>query len=199
MILLIDNYDSFTYNLYQYISEYAEVKVVRNDSITVDDIKNLNPKGIVISPGPGTPNDAGISIEVIQKLGYKYPILGICLGHQSIAQAYGGKVIRADEIYHGKTSKITVKGKSIFEGIPRKIDVMRYHSLIVDNKSLPECLDVIGSTVDNNIIMALKHKQYDVYGLQFHPESIYTPKGKHIISNFTINICDEQQNNRNVI
>ena len=199
MILLIDNYDSFTYNLYQYIGEYAEVKVVRNDSITVDEIRELNPNGIVISPGPGTPNDAGISIEVIQKLGDKYPILGICLGHQSIAQAYGGKVIRADEIYHGKTSKITVKGKSIFEGIPRKIDVMRYHSLIVDNKSLPECLDVIGSTVDNNIIMALKHKQYDVYGLQFHPESIYTPKGKHIISNFTINICDEQQNNRNVI
>lgn len=199
MILLIDNYDSFTYNLYQYIGEYAEVKVVRNDSITVDEIRELNPNGIVISPGPGTPNDAGISIEVIQKLGDKYPILGICLGHQSIAQAYGGKVIRADEIYHGKTSKITVKGKSIFEGIPRKIEVMRYHSLIVDNKSLPECLDVIGSTVDNNIIMALKHKEYDVYGLQFHPESIYTPKGKHIISNFIINICDDQENNKGVI
>lgn len=199
MILLIDNYDSFTYNLYQYIGEYAEVKVVRNDSITVDEIRELNPNGIVISPGPGTPNDAGISIEVIQKLGDKYPILGICLGHQSIAQAYGGKVIRADEIYHGKTSKITVKGKSIFEGIPRKIEVMRYHSLIVDNKSLPECLDVIGSTVDNNIIMALKHKEYDVYGLQFHPESIYTPKGKHIISNFIINICDDHENNKGVI
>ena len=199
MILLIDNYDSFTYNLYQYIGEYAEVKVVRNDSITVDEIRELNPNGIVISPGPGTPNDAGISIEVIQKLCDKYPILGICLGHQSIAQAYGGKVIRADEIYHGKTSKITVKGKSIFEGIPRKIEVMRYHSLIVDNKSLPECLDVIGSTVDNNIIMALKHKEYDVYGLQFHPESIYTPKGKHIISNFIINICDDQENNKGVI
>ena len=193
MILLIDNYDSFTYNLYQYIGEFAEVRVVRNDAITIDEIRKLNPSGIVISPGPGTPDDAGISIEVIQKLGGEYPILGICLGHQSIAQAYGGKVIRAEKIYHGKTSNITVKGKTIFEGIPRKIDVMRYHSLVVDNKSLPDCLEVIGATVDDNVIMALKHKKYDVYGLQFHPESIYTPKGKHIISNFIINICKEDQ------
>lgn len=193
MILLIDNYDSFTYNLYQYIGEFAKVKVVRNDEITIDEIIELNPKGIVISPGPGTPDDAGISIDVVQKLGARYPILGICLGHQSIAQAYGGKIIRADEIYHGKTSQISVKGKLIFEGIPRKMDVMRYHSLIVDNMSLPECLDVIGSTVDDNIIMAVKHKEHDVYGLQFHPESIYTPKGKHIISNFVINICKEEQ------
>ena len=193
MILLIDNYDSFTYNLYQYIGEFAEVNVVRNDAITIDEIRKLNPSGIVISPGPGTPDDAGISIEVIQKLGGEYPILGICLGHQSIAQAYGGKVIRAEKIYHGKTSKITVKGKTIFEGIPRKIDVMRYHSLVVDNKSLPDCLEVIGATVDDNVIMALKHKKYDVYGLQFHPESIYTPKGKHIISKFILNICKEDQ------
>ncbi len=193
MILLIDNYDSFTYNLYQYIGEFADVKVVRNDAVTIDEIIELNPKGIVISPGPGTPDDAGISIDVIKKLGGKYPILGICLGHQSIAQAYGGKVVRAEQIYHGKTSKIAIKGKSIFEGIPRKIDVMRYHSLIVENKSLPDCLDVIGSTVEDNIIMALMHKEYEVYGLQFHPESIYTPKGKHIISNFVINICNEEQ------
>ena len=198
MILLIDNYDSFTYNLYQYIGEFAEVKVVRNDEITIDEIIELNPKGIVISPGPGTPDDAGISIDVVQKLGARYPILGIYLGHQSIAQAYGGKIIRADEIYHGKTSKISVKGKLIFEGIPRKMDVMRYHSLIVDNMSLPECLDVIGSTVDDNIIMAVKHKEHDVYGLQFHPESIYTPKGKHIISNFVINICKEEQSNKSI-
>lgn len=191
MILLIDNYDSFTYNLYQYISEFAETKVVRNDEITIDEIKKLNPSGIVISPGPGTPDDAGISIEVIQKLGSTFPILGICLGHQSIAQAYGGKVVRADEIFHGKTSKITVKGKTIFEGIPRKIDVMRYHSLVVENKSLPDCLEIIGQTVEKNVIMAIKHKDYDVYGLQFHPESIYTPKGKHIISNFVINVCKE--------
>lgn len=195
MILLIDNYDSFTYNLYQYIGEFAKVKVVRNDVITIEEIEKLNPNGIVISPGPGTPDDAGISIEVIQKLGHKYPILGICLGNQSIAEAYGGKVIRAEQIYHGKTSKISVKGKTIFEGIPRKIEVMRYHSLIVDNKSLPDCLDVIGSTVEDNIIMALKHKEYEVYGLQFHPESIYTPKGKHIVSNFIINVCKEEQKN----
>lgn len=191
MILLIDNYDSFTYNLYQYLGEFAKVKVVRNDEITIDKIEKLNISGIVISPGPGKPNDAGISVEVIKKLGDKYPILGICLGHQCIAQAYGGKVIRASEIYHGKTSKISIKGKDIFEGIPRKIEVMRYHSLIVDNMSLPECLDIIGFTVENNLIMAIKHKEYDVYGLQFHPESIFTPKGKHILSNFAINICNE--------
>lgn len=189
MILLIDNYDSFTYNLYQYIGEFTDVKVVRNDAVTIDEIRELNPGGIVISPGPGTPDDAGISIEVIQKLGGEYPILGICLGHQSIAQAYGGKVVRAAEIFHGKTSTISVKGKDIFEGIPRKIDVMRYHSLVVENKSLPDCLEVIGATAADNVIMALKHKQYDVYGLQFHPESIYTPNGKHIISNFVYNIC----------
>ena len=194
MILLIDNYDSFTYNLFQYISEFAKTKVVRNDAITIEEIKMLNPSGIVISPGPGTPDDAGIAIEVIKKLGGQIPILGICLGHQSIAQAYGGKVIRADEIYHGKTSKISVKGKDIFEGIPRKVDVMRYHSLIVDNKSVPDCLDVIAATVDRNIIMAVKHKEYEVYGLQFHPESIDTPKGKNMISNFVINICGEMNN-----
>lgn len=193
MILLIDNYDSFTYNLYQYISEFAEVKVVRNDEITIKEIRDLKPKGIVISPGPGTPDDAGISIDVIKNFGETVPILGICLGHQSIAQAYGGKIIRSYEIYHGKTSKISMKGKDIFEGIPRKLDVMRYHSLIVDNMSFPQCLDVIASTVEGNLIMALKHKEYDVYGLQFHPESIYTPKGKHIISNFVINICKEEQ------
>lgn len=191
MILLIDNYDSFTYNLYQYISEFAEVKVVRNDEITIKEIRNLKPKGIVISPGPGTPDDSGISIDVIKNFGETIPILGICLGHQSIAQAYGGKIIRSYEIYHGKTSRISIKGKDIFEGIPRKLDVMRYHSLIVDNMSFPQCLDVIASTVEGNLIMALKHKEYDVYGLQFHPESIYTPKGKHMISNFVINICKE--------
>lgn len=193
MILLIDNYDSFTYNLYQYISEFAEVKVVRNDEITIKEIRDLKPKGIVISPGPGTPDDAGISIEAIKNFGETIPILGICLGHQSIAQAYGGKIIISYEIYHGKTSRISIKGKDIFEGIPRKLDVMRYHSLIVDNMSFPQCLDVIASTVEGNLIMALKHKEYDVYGLQFHPESIYTPKGKHMISNFVINICKEEQ------
>lgn len=191
MILLIDNYDSFTYNLYQYLSEFTKIKVVRNDAVSVDDIKNMNISGIVISPGPGNPDESGICIDVIKEFGGKLPILGICLGHQCIAQAYGGKVVRADKIFHGKTSKISVKGKILFEGIPRKIDVMRYHSLIVENRSLPQCIDIIGETVEDNIIMALKHKDYDVYGLQFHPESIYTPKGKHILSNFVINICND--------
>ena len=191
MILLIDNYDSFTYNLYQYLSEFTKIKVVRNDAVSVDDIKNMNISGIVISHGQGNPDDSVICIDVIKEFGGKLPILGICLGHQCIAQAYGGKVVRADKIFHGKTSKISVKGKILFEGIPRKIDVMRYHSLIVENRSLPQCIDIIGETVEDNIIMALKHKDYDVYGLQFHPESIYTPKGKHILSNFVINICND--------
>ncbi|WP_459476352.1 anthranilate synthase component II [Clostridium saccharoperbutylacetonicum] len=195
MIILIDNYDSFTFNLYQYLSEYAETKVFRNDEITIDELEKLSPKGIVISPGPGVPEDAGISIEVIQKLGETIPILGICLGHQSIATAYGGKVIRADEIFHGKTSKVQVKGKDIFEGVPRKIDVMRYHSLIVENSSLPNCLEVIAATIEKNDIMAIKHKEFDVFGLQFHPESIYTPKGKHMIGNFVINICKDTLDN----
>ena len=192
MILLIDNYDSFTYNLYQYLSEFAKVKVVRNDEVTVEDIKEMKDiSGIVLSPGPGTPDESGICIDVIKKLGDKLPILGICLGHQCIAQAFGGRVIRADKIFHGKTSKITVKGKRLFEGIPRKIDVMRYHSLVVENKSLPQCIDIIGETLEDNVIMAIKHKDYEIYGLQFHPESIYTPKGKHILSNFVINICND--------
>ena len=191
MILLIDNYDSFTYNLYQYLSEFTKIKVVRNDEVSLDDIKNMNISGIVISPGPGNPDESGICIDVIKEFGDKLPILGICLGHQCIAQAYGGKVVRADKIFHGKTSKISVKGKRLFEGIPRKVDVMRYHSLVVENKSLPQCIDIIGETVEDNMIMAIKHKDYDVYGLQFHPESIYTPKGKHVLSNFVINICGD--------
>ncbi|MFT8350989.1 anthranilate synthase component II [Clostridium saccharoperbutylacetonicum] len=195
MIILIDNYDSFTFNLYQYLSEYAETKVFRNDEITIDELEKLSPKGIVISPGPGVPEDAGISIEVIQKLGETIPILGICLGHQSIATAYGGNVVRADEIFHGKTSKVQVKGKDIFEGVARKIDVMRYHSLIVENSSLPNCLEVIAATIEKNDIMAIKHKEFDVFGLQFHPESIYTPKGKHMIGNFVINICKDTLDN----
>lgn len=191
MIVLIDNYDSFTFNLYQYISEFTETKVYRNDKITIEEIEKLNPSGIVISPGPGIPEDAGISIDVIKTFGSRIPILGICLGHQSISVAYGGEVIRANEIFHGKTSKIQVKGKDIFDGIPRKLDVMRYHSLIVKPSSLPNDLEVIAATVTNNDIMAIKHKNFNVYGLQFHPESIYTLKGKKIIGNFVINICGD--------
>lgn len=191
MIVLIDNYDSFTYNLYQYLSEFAEVKVFRNDKITVDEIKNLKPQGIVISPGPGRPEDAGISVEVIKKLGGEIPILGICLGHQAIGLAFGGKIVRANKIYHGKSSQIQVKGNDIFEGISRKVEVMRYHSLIIDRDTLPEELEVIGETVEDNIIMAVRHKSKKIYGLQFHPESVFTPKGKRMLKNFVEGICYE--------
>ncbi|MDD5795226.1 anthranilate synthase component II [Clostridium sp. HCP1S3_B4] len=191
MILLIDNYDSFTFNLYQYMGEFADIKVVRNDEVTIEEIEKINPKGIVISPGPGRPEDAGISIEVAKHFGESIPVLGICLGHQSIAEAYGGKVIRADEIYHGKSSQVEVKGNDIFEGIPRKIDVMRYHSLIVERCSLPKELEVIAETTDKHIIMAIKHKTKKIYGIQFHPESVFTPKGKRILRNFVEGICNE--------
>lgn len=191
MIVLIDNYDSFTFNLYQYLGEYAEVKVVRNDEITIEELRVLKPSGIVISPGPGRPEDAGISVEVAREFGDDIPVLGICLGHQSIAVAYGGNVVRANEIYHGKSSTISVKGNDIFEGISRKIDVMRYHSLVVDRSSLPNELEVIADTVDDHIIMAIRHKTKKIYGLQFHPESVFTPKGKRMIKNFVEGICNE--------
>lgn len=191
MILLIDNYDSFTFNLYQYMGEFAEIKVVRNDEITIDEIEKMNPNGIVISPGPGRPEDAGISIDIAKHFGEKIPVLGICLGHQSIAEAYGGKVIRAEEIYHGKSSEVEVKGNDIFEGVSRKIEVMRYHSLIVERNSLPKELEVIAETTDKHIIMAIRHKTKKIYGIQFHPESVFTPKGKRILRNFVEGICNE--------
>ncbi|PRR81244.1 anthranilate synthase component II [Clostridium vincentii] len=189
MIVLIDNYDSFTFNLYQYLSEFTKVKVVRNDEITIEELRELKPEGIVISPGPGIPENAGISVEVIKKLGGKIPILGICLGHQAIAVAFGGRVVRAEKIYHGKSSKIQIKGNDIFEGISRRIDVMRYHSLIAERESLSDELEIIAETLDDNIIMALKHKSKSIYGLQFHPESIFTPKGKRMLQNFVEVIC----------
>jgi anthranilate synthase component 2 len=190
MIVLIDNYDSFTFNLYQYISEFTEVKVFRNDEITIEEIRKLKPEGIVISPGPGRPEDAGISIDVIKNLGAEIPILGICLGHQAIAAAFGGTVLRAEKIFHGKSSKIQIRGNDIFEGISRRLEVMRYHSLVVERESLPEEIEVIGETVDD-VIMAIKHKKLPIYGLQFHPESIFTPKGKRILKNFVEGICNE--------
>lgn len=189
MIALIDNYDSFTFNLYQYVGEFDEVKVFRNDEITIEELEKLKPNGIIISPGPGRPEDAGISIEVAKHFGDTIPVLGICLGHQSIAMAYGGKVVRANEIYHGKSSKIQVKGNDIFEGIPRKVEVMRYHSLVADRATLPKDLEIIGETVEDHVIMAIKHKTKKVYGLQFHPESVFTPKGKRMIRNFVEGIC----------
>ena len=191
MIVLIDNYDSFTFNLYQYLGEFAEVKVIRNDEITIEELKKLKPSGIVISPGPGRPEDAGISIDVAKNFGDDIPVLGICLGHQSIAVAYGGKVIRANEIYHGKSSQVIVKGNDIFEGVARKIDVMRYHSLVVDRSTLPKELEIIAETVNDHVIMAIKHKTKKIYGIQFHPESVFTPKGKRIIKNFVEGICNE--------
>lgn len=189
MIILIDNYDSFTYNLYQYIGEFAEVLVFRNDEITVEDIRKMKPDGIVISPGPGRPEDSGISIDVIKSFGEDIPVLGICLGHQAIAVAFGGKVVLAGEIFHGKSSTIQVKGNDIFEGIGRKVEVMRYHSLIVERISMPKELEITAETVDNHTIMGIKHKVKKIYGMQFHPESVFTIKGKRMIRNFVEGIC----------
>jgi len=193
MIVLIDNYDSFTYNLYQYLSEFTKVKVVRNDEITIEELRRLNPKGIVISPGPGIPENAGISVEVIKSLGGQIPILGICLGHQAIAIAFGGKVVRAQTIFHGKSSKIQLKGNGIFEGIGRRIEVMRYHSLVADRATFSDELEIIAETLEDNVIMALKHKTKPIYGLQFHPESVFTPKGKRMLQNFVEVICYENR------
>ena len=175
MILMIDNYDSFTYNIVQYLGELgANVKVVRNDMISIDDITKMNPEKIVISPGPCTPNEAGISIETINKFSGEIPILGICLGHQSIGQAFGGKIIQAKEIMHGKTSKIIHQNDNIFSEINNPFIATRYHSLVIEKKSIPDCLEIIAWTKDEedkiDEIMAVKHKEKKVYGVQFHPE-----------------------------
>ena len=186
MILLIDNYDSFTYNLAQYLGELGEPpQVHRNDKITVDQIEALAPDGIVISPGPCTPCEAGISVECVTRLGAKIPILGVCLGHQSIGQAYGGRVIRAPEIMHGKTSLMHHADGGIFAGLPQPFEATRYHSLIVERESLPECLEVTAWTEDeHNMIMGLRHREHPVQGVQFHPESILTGEGKRLLANF---------------
>lgn len=190
MILMIDNYDSFTYNLYQYVGEiYKDIKVVRNDKVTIKDIEKMDLEGIIISPGPGTPDDAGISVDVIKSFAGVVPILGICLGHQSIAKAFGGEIVGADEIMHGKTSVIKHDGKELFEGVKNPLKVMRYHSLIADKGKLPESLKVTAETEDG-VIMGIKHDKYKVYGLQFHPESYFTECGKKIIKNFLGGICN---------
>jgi len=184
MILLIDNYDSFTYNLYQYLSELGEgVKVARNDKITLEDIERMAPEHIVISPGPGRPEDAGVSNEVILRFGEHIPILGVCLGHQCIGQAYGGVVDHAGEIKHGKSSFIYHDGKGVFKGISNPFPAVRYHSLAIKRLSLPDCLEVSAWT-DNDIIMGVRHRKYPVEGVQFHPESILTKAGKEILGNF---------------
>lgn len=189
MILMIDNYDSFTYNLYQYFGEiYSDIKVVRNDCITIEEIEKLSPEAIVISPGPGYPKDAGISVDVIKHFSGKLPILGICLGHQSICEAFGGKIVKADELMHGKSSKISIDNSSpIFRDLPNDIEAARYHSLIAEHASLPECLEATAFDTAGQI-MAVQHKEHPTYGLQFHPESVLTADGKIIIRNFLMNV-----------
>lgn len=185
MILLIDNYDSFVYNLYQMMGEInPNIKVIRNDELTVEEIEKLRADKIVISPGPGRPCDAGISINVIKHFAPKVPILGVCLGHQAIAEAFGGVVGYAKKIMHGKSSTVKIYNEcKLFKGLPPEIEVARYHSLAIDSKTLPKCLMAIGWTYDNEI-MAVKHKNYEIYGVQFHPESILTLQGREILKNF---------------
>jgi anthranilate synthase/aminodeoxychorismate synthase-like glutamine amidotransferase len=184
MLLVIDNYDSFTYNLVQYLGELGQqVRVVRNNEVSVDDVGSMCPEAIVISPGPCTPNEAGISLEVISRLAGKIPILGVCLGHQAIGQAFGGKVIRAKEVVHGKTSRVFHDDKGLFSGLPNPFEATRYHSLIVERSSLPDCLEITAKTWDEEI-MGLRHKTMPVEGVQFHPESFLTKVGKDLLRNF---------------
>jgi len=189
MILMIDNYDSFTYNLVQYLGELgATVKTVRNDEITTAEIRGLNPRGIVISPGPCTPDDAGISLDVVAELGDMFPILGVCLGHQCIGQVFGGQVVRADKVMHGKTSMMFHRGEGVFSGLPQPFEATRYHSLVLQKDSVPECLEVTAWTekADGGIeeIMGLKHNSLPIEGVQFHPESILTRCGHDLLQNF---------------
>jgi anthranilate synthase/aminodeoxychorismate synthase-like glutamine amidotransferase len=184
MLLMIDNYDSFTYNLVQYLGELGEdIKVFRNNKITISEIEKLNPERIVISPGPCTPKEAGISIEVIKHFAGKIPILGVCLGHQSIGAAFGGDIIRAPRLMHGKTSMIHHDGKTIFQGLPNPFEATRYHSLIIKKETLPGCLEITAWT-DMDEIMGVRHKDYVIEGVQFHPESILTAVGKDLLYNF---------------
>lgn len=184
MLLVIDNYDSFAYNLVQYLGELGvKIKVYRNDKITVSDIKRLKPSYIVISPGPCTPNEAGVSMEIVQKLGQDVPILGVCLGHQAIAQALGGKVIRGEVPVHGKTARIYHDGKTIYTDVENPFTATRYHSLVVERKSLPSGLEISAETNDG-VVMGIRHRQFPIEGVQFHPESILTTEGKKILKNF---------------
>ncbi len=184
MLLMIDNYDSFTYNLVQYFGELgADVRVYRNDAITVDEIAALAPDHIVISPGPCTPNEAGVSVETIIRFAGRIPILGVCLGHQSIGQAFGGRIVHAKQLMHGKTSPIYHRGEGVFAGLPSPFEATRYHSLVVERETLPECLEVTAWTADEEI-MGLRHREYTVEGVQFHPESILTEHGHMLLRNF---------------
>lgn len=183
-LLLLDNYDSFTYNVYQLLSELgADVEVIRNDQTTVPAVEAKHYEGIVISPGPGVPKDAGISEDLIRTLGGKVPILGICLGHQAIGEVFGGKIVRAAEIIHGKVSPIRHNGRGLYAGLPQDVEVGRYHSLIIDRATLPDCLEVTSELADGTI-MGVRHKEMDIEGIQFHPESILTPTGRTMMQNF---------------
>ena len=189
MLLMIDNYDSFTFNLVQYLQALgAEVEVVRNDAVSVDDIERMAPERIVISPGPCTPNEAGVSLNVVGRLGPRNPILGVCLGHQAIGQAYGGEVVRAKAIMHGKTSRIRHDGTGVFSGLPDRYEATRYHSLVVSRESVPDCLEVTAWTEDAHgafdEVMGLRHREHPVEGVQFHPESILSEHGHALLQNF---------------
>ena len=184
MILMIDNYDSFTYNLVQYLGQLGEeVAVHRNDAITLDEIEAMNPEAIFLSPGPCSPEQAGITVDVVRRFHRRVPLMGVCLGHQAIGQAFGGRVVRAGRIMHGKTSPILNDGRTIFQGLPSPFPAGRYHSLLVERESLPDCLEVSAETEEGEI-MGLRHRTLPVEGIQFHPESILTPGGKRIIKNF---------------
>ena len=184
MLLMIDNYDSFTYNLYQYLCELgAEVEVARNDKISLEEIQDMSPEGIIISPGPSTPLEAGISNDVISQFGPNTPTLGVCLGHQCIGHVYGAKVDQAGEIRHGKTSMVSHNGAGVLAGLPNPFQAIRYHSLVVFPETMPDTLEVTAQT-ENGLVMGLRHKDYPIEGVQFHPESILTPDGKHLLQNF---------------
>lgn len=192
MIILLDNYDSFTYNLYQYLLELGEtVEVFRNDRITVEEIRDIQPKAIILSPGPGVPDQAGICMDVIKELHQQIPILGVCLGHQAIGAAFGARIVQAREIKHGKTSRILHTGEGIFQYMTQPLEVMRYHSLVIEKASLPGQLDILATSMDDQEIMAIKHTIYPLYGIQFHPESIGTKAGKEMIKNFLVEIRKE--------
>ncbi|WP_251553754.1 anthranilate synthase component II [Neobacillus muris] len=197
MILLIDNFDSFTFNLYQYLGELGETaSVYRNNQLSITDIKKLKPTAVILSPGPGRPEDAGICVELIQTFYKEIPILGICLGHQAIGAAFGGAINRAAQVKHGKTSLINHSGNGIFNELPSPLEVMRYHSLIIEKRTLPKELEAISYSLDDQEIMAVKHIQYPVFGLQFHPESIGTPAGKQILKNFLYEIEGEKKHEK---
>ena len=185
MILMIDNYDSFTYNIVQYFGELnAKVEVYRNDAITVEEIARLAPERIVVSPGPSSPEHAGISVDVIKAFAGKVPLLGVCLGHQAIGYAFGGRIIRAGKLMHGKVSRIRHEGKDLFKGMSNPFEATRYHSLVIEEKTIPACLEITARAEDDNEIMGVRHRTLPIWGVQFHPESILTKEGKNILANF---------------